>query len=118
MKSKQFQTIEEYIKTFPEDIQRILEKMRETIHNVAPDAEETISYQMLTFKQNGKNIVHFAAWKNYIAFYATSSGNEAFRKELSVYQGAKGSVQFPFDQPIPYDLIKKIVLFRLQEIQG
>ena len=112
---KQFNTIDEYIKTFPEDIQSILEKMRQTIRKAAPDAVEAISYQMPTFKLNGKNLVHFAAWKNHIGFYPTPSGTEAFQKELSPYKRAKGSVQFPLDKPIPFDLVKKVVLFRVKE---
>jgi len=112
---KQFTTIDEYIKTFPADIQRILEKMRQTIRKAAPEAEETIAYQMPTFKLNGKNLVHFAAFKNHIGFYPTPSGIEEFNKELSPYKGAKGSVQFPIDKPIPFDLVEKIVIFRVKE---
>lgn len=114
---KQFQTIDEYIEPFPEEVQRILEKIRETIRKAAPEAVEAMSYQIPTFKLNGKNLVHFAAWKNHIGFYATPSGNKAFKKELSVYTGSKGAVQFPLEKPIPYDLVKKIVLFRIQETQ-
>jgi uncharacterized protein YdhG (YjbR/CyaY superfamily) len=114
MDKKQFNTIGEYIGTFPEDVQRILEKMRQTIRDAAPDAVEAISYQMPTFRLNG-NLVHFAAFKNHIGFYPTPSGIEAFKKELSHYPGAKGSVQFPIDKPIPYDLVKKITLFRVKE---
>jgi uncharacterized protein YdhG (YjbR/CyaY superfamily) len=113
---KQFKTIDEYIKTFPEEVQSILEKMRQTIREAAPEAEETISYQIPTFKLNG-NLVHFAAYKNHIGFYPTPSGIEAFKKELSLYKGAKGSVQFPIDKPVPYDLVKKIVIFRVNENQ-
>jgi uncharacterized protein YdhG (YjbR/CyaY superfamily) len=111
---KQFNTIDEYIGTFPEDVQRILKKMRQTIHDAAPEAVEAISYQIPTFKLNG-NLVHFAAFKNHIGFYPTSSGIVAFKKELSSYPGGKGSVQFPVDKPIPYDLVKKITLFRVKE---
>jgi uncharacterized protein YdhG (YjbR/CyaY superfamily) len=111
---KPFKTIDEYIKTFPEDVQNILKKMRATIREAAPDAEEAISYQIPTFRLNG-NLVHFAAYKNHIGFYPAPSGIEAFKKELSPYKGAKGSVQFPIDKPVPYDLVKKIVLFRVKE---
>jgi len=111
-----FDTIDEYIQTFPADIQAILEELRETIRKAAPDAIEAISYQMPTFKLNGKNLVHFAAWKNHIGFYPTPSGTEAFRKELSHYKGAKGSVQFPLDEPMPLDLVAKIVRFRVEEV--
>jgi uncharacterized protein YdhG (YjbR/CyaY superfamily) len=103
-KSKnQFETIDEYIKTFPEDVQVILEKIRQTIRKAAPEAVETISYQMPTFKLNGRNLVYFAAWKNHIGFYPMPSGTETFKNELSPYKGAKGSVRFPLEKPIPYD---------------
>ena len=111
----QFGTIDEYIKTFPKNVQSILEKMRQTIKKVVPDAEEAITYQMPTFKLNGKNLVHFAAWKNHIGFYPTPSGTEAFQRELSPYKRAKGSVQFPLDEPVPFDLVEKIVIFRVKE---
>lgn len=111
---KQFKTIDEYIKAFPEDVQSILKKMRKTIQEAAPEAQEAISYQIPTFKLNG-NLVHFAAYKNHIGFYPTSSGIEAFKDELSPYKSAKGSVQFPIDRPVPYDLVKKIVFFRVKE---
>ena len=107
-------TIDEYIATFPVDIQAILQKVRETIRKAAPQAEEAISYQMPTFKLNG-NLVHFAAFKNHIGFYPVPSGIEKFKKELSVYPQGKGSVQFPLDRPIPYALISKIVKFRVKE---
>jgi len=113
---KQFRTIDEYIKTFPKDVQSILEKMRQTIRKAAPEAVEAISYQMPTFKLNGKNLVYFAAFKNHIGFYPIPSGIEAFKKELSPYKQGKGSVQFPIDKPIPYDLVKKIVIFRRKKI--
>jgi len=113
---KKFKTMDEYIKTFPNDVQNILEKMRQTIRKAAPEAVEAISYQMPTFKLNGKNLVHFAAWKNHIGFYPTPSGTETFKKELSPYKRTKGSVQFPLELPIPYDLVEKIVIFRMKEI--
>ncbi len=109
------QTIDNYIQSFPSDIQKILQKVRTAIRKAAPEAVETISYQMPTFKLNGKNLVHFAAWKSHIGFYATPSGNTAFKKELSKYKGAKGSAQFLITEPIPYDLIEKIVVFRVKE---
>jgi uncharacterized protein YdhG (YjbR/CyaY superfamily) len=113
-KKTQIKTIDDYITTFPKNTQKILETMRQTIRTAAPQAVEAISYQIPTFKLNG-NLVHFAAYKNHIGFYPTSSGAKAFKKELSQYKGAKGSVQFPIDEPIPYDLVKKIVRFRLKE---
>jgi uncharacterized protein YdhG (YjbR/CyaY superfamily) len=111
----QYKTIDEYIKTFPEDVQTILKKVRQTIRKAAPDAVEAISYQMPTFKLNGRNLVHFAGWARHIGFYPTPSGTAAFQKELASYKAAKGSAQFPLDKPIPYDLVKKIVIFRVQE---
>lgn len=107
-------TIDEYIANFPKDIQVILKKIRITIKKAAPKAEEAIKYQMPTFVLEG-NLVHFAAFKNHIGFYPVPTGIEKFKKELSVYKGAKGSVQFPLDRPIPYELIGKITKFRVQE---
>jgi uncharacterized protein YdhG (YjbR/CyaY superfamily) len=112
-----FTTMDTYIATFPKEVQSILEKIRQTIRKAAPDAVEAISYQIPTYKLNGKNLVHFAAWKEHIGFYATPSGNAAFKKELSKYKVAKGSIQFPLEEPIPYDLVKKIVMFRVKETQ-
>lgn len=114
MDQGKFSTIDEYIKTFPKDVQSILERMRQTIRKAAPGAVEAISYQMPTFKLNGKNLVHFAAYKHHIGFYPAPQGIEGFKKELSRYKGAKGSVQFPIDKPVPYDLVRKIVLFRVK----
>ena len=108
------QTIDEYIAGFPPEVQAILQKIRLTIKKAAPDAEETISYQMPTFTLHG-NLVHFAAFKKHIGFYPVPTGIEQFKKELAVYQQGKGSVQFPLDQPIPYGLISKIVKFRVKE---
>jgi len=108
------ETIDDYIYSFPEDIQVILSKIRQIIHKSAPDAVEAMSYQMPTLRLNG-NLVHFAAFKNHIGFYPTPSGTAAFQKELSPYKSGKGSIQFPLDKPIPYDLIEKIVLFRVKE---
>jgi len=112
---KQFKTIDEYIKIFPQDVQSILERMRQTIRKATPEAVESISYQMPTFKLNGKNLVYFAGYKNHIGFYPVPSGIRAFKKELSQYKTGKGSVQFPIDKPVPYDLVKKIVMFRVKE---
>lgn len=108
-------TIDEYIEGFPKDVQGVLRRVRQTIRRAAPEAVEAISYQMPTFKLNGTNLVHFAAFKNHIGFYPTPSGIEAFQEVLSVYKSAKGSVQFPIDQPVPYDLVRRIVLARVKE---
>lgn len=107
-------TIDDYIAGFPEDVQLKLQKIRETIRDAAPDAVEKISYQMPTFALEG-NLVHFAAFKNHIGFYPAPRGIEAFQEELSAYQGGKGSVQFPLEQPVPYDLIRRIVVFRVKD---
>ena len=107
--------IDEYVAGFPRDVQEILKQIRTTIKKVAPDAEEAIKYQIPTFVLNG-NLVHFAAFKNHIGFYPTPSGIEEFKDELSRYEGAKGSVQFPIDKPIPFSLIQKIVTFRVRRL--
>ena len=111
---KEFKTIDEYIATFPKNIQSILEEMRQAIKESAPQAEEAISYQMPTFKLKG-NLVYFAAFKNHIGFYPTSSAVEAFKEELSDYEVSKGTVRFPLDKPIPFDLVKKMVSYRVKE---
>jgi uncharacterized protein YdhG (YjbR/CyaY superfamily) len=109
-----FNSIDSYIKSFPKETQKILDQLRATIRKAAPEAEETINYAIPTFTLNG-NLVHFAAFKNHIGFYPTPSGIEAFKKELSVYEGAKGSVKFPIKKPLPFDLITEIVKFRVIE---
>ncbi len=108
------QTIDEYIAGFPPDVQAILQQVRATIKEAAPGAEETIKYRMPTFLLNG-NLVYFAGFKNHIGFYPIPTGIEKFQKELSKYKTAKGSVQFPLDQPMPLGLIRKIVKFRVKE---
>ena len=109
--------IDEYIAGFPKDVQEILEKIRMTIRKAAPDAEEIIKYQIPTFTLKG-NLVHFGAFKKHIGFYPATSGIEEFKEELSVYEGAKGSIKFPLDKPIPFALISKIVKFRVKENMG
>jgi len=116
MTKTNFKNIDEYIATFPEEIQEVLQDVRTTIHKAAPEAEEAISYQMPTFKLNG-NLVHFAAWKNHIGFYPTPSGTKEFQKEIAKYAFAKGSIQFPLNEPMPLALITKIVKFRVKESQ-
>ena len=107
-------TIDEYIADFPRDVQEILEKIRVTIRIAAPDAEETIKYRMPTFTLKG-NLVYFEVFKKHIGFYTVPTGIEAFKSELSAYEGGKGSVKFPLDRPIPFDLISRIVKFRVKE---
>jgi len=106
--------IDEYISAFPDDVQERLQEIRTTIRKAAPNAEETINYAIPTFKLNG-NLVHFAGYENHIGFYPAASGIEAFKKELSAFKGAKGSVQFPLDKPLPLGLVTKIVKFRVKE---
>ncbi len=107
--------IDEYIAGFPNDVQKMLEKIRMTIRKAAPDAEETISYQIPAFNLKGKYLVYFAAFKKHIGLYPTPRGIEKFKKELSVYEGGKGTVRFPLDKPIPFGLIERIVKFRVKE---
>lgn len=109
-------TIDEYIKPFPKEIQKLLESIRKTIKEEAPEAIEAISYGMPTFKLKGKNLVHFAGWKTHIGFYPTPSGTAAFQKEITRYKAAKGSIQLPLDEPLPLALIRKIVKFRVHEL--
>ncbi|MGH8529975.1 MAG: iron chaperone [Nevskiales bacterium] len=106
--------IDEYIAGFPNNIQVLLIRIRSIIGKAAPNAEEAMKYQIPTFTLNG-NLVHFAAFKKHIGFYPTPTGIEKFKKELSAYDSAKGSVQFPLDKPIPFGLIEKIVKFRVAE---
>jgi uncharacterized protein YdhG (YjbR/CyaY superfamily) len=111
---KTFKTIDEYIALFPKDVRNILEALRKAIRDVAPQAEEGISYQIPTYKLNG-NLVHFAAFKDHISFFPTSSGIEAFKVKLKSYKTSKGTIRFPLDEPIPFDLIEEIVMFRVKE---
>jgi len=108
------ESIDNYILRFPPEIQEILKMLRKVIKESAPEAKEKISYQMPTFVLHG-NLVHFAAYKNHIGFYPAPSGMDAFKRELSEYKGAKGSVQFPIEKPLPYQLISKIVKYRVVE---
>jgi uncharacterized protein YdhG (YjbR/CyaY superfamily) len=114
MERKTFGSIDEYIQSFHEDIQTLLNEVRTAIKSAAPEATEKISYQIPTFYLDG-NLVHFAAFKNHIGFYPTSSGISAFKDELKEYKSAKGSVQFSLVKPMPIDLIKRIVKFRALE---
>ncbi|MFC3800448.1 iron chaperone [Cohnella sp. GCM10012308] len=112
VKGTSFASTEDYIATFPPEIQRLLQDVRETIRSAAPEAKEKISYQMPTFDLHG-NLVHFAAFKNHIGFYPGADGIAAFKEELSAYKGAKGSVQFPLDKPLPHELISRITAYRV-----
>lgn len=112
----EYADIDEYIAQFPKNTKAILEKIRSTIRQEAPGAEEAIRYGIPTFRLNGSNLVHFAAFKDHISFFPTPSGIENFVKELSPYKTAKGTVQFPSGTPVPYDLIAEIVRFRAGEV--
>lgn len=114
MEKRKPENIDDYISRFPNDVQEILEKIRMTVQKAAPEAREKISYSIPAFDQNGI-VVYFAAFKNHIGLYALPTGHEAFKKELSSYKSGKGSVQFPLNKPMPYDLITKIVKFRVKE---
>ncbi len=109
-------TIDEYIAGFPQPVQEILEQIRSTIRAAAPDAEETISYQMPTFTLNGRYLIYFAAYKKHIGLYPAPIGELAFDGDLSAYETGKGTLRLPLDKPIPFDLIGSIVRFRAKEI--
>lgn len=109
--------IDEYIAAFPPAMQKLLEQMRSTIQEAAPQAVEAISYAIPTFKLNGKNLVHFAGYEKHIGFYATPTSHEAFVQDLSKYKQGKGSVQFPLNAPLPLNLVERIVKFRVQEME-
>ena len=114
MKATAISNIDEYISGFPKNVQKLLKQMRTTIRKEASGAEETISYGIPTFKLNG-NLVHFAGFKNHIGFYPAPAGIEAFKQEVAPYEAGKGSLHFPLDQPLPLDLVTKIVKFRVQQ---
>jgi uncharacterized protein YdhG (YjbR/CyaY superfamily) len=107
--------VDDYIKSFPENVQVRLKQVRATIRENAPEAEESFAYQMPAYKTNGKPLVYFAGFKNHIGFYATPTGHSQFAKDLSKYKQGKGSVQFPLNKPLPLDLITRIVKFRVEE---
>ncbi len=108
-------SIDEYIADFPPETRQVLEEMRELIRSSAPEATETISYAIPTFDLNGRHLVHFAGYKHHVGFYPVPSGIEAFKEELTPYKSGKGSAQFPLGKPIPEDLIRRIVEFRVEE---
>lgn len=108
-------TIDAYIEEFPPQTQKVLQDIRELIKQSVPDGTETISYAIPTFDLNGKHLVHFAAYTSHVGFYPGASGIQAFLEELKPYKSAKGSVQFPLDQPLPMDLIRRIIEFRVTE---
>jgi uncharacterized protein YdhG (YjbR/CyaY superfamily) len=111
----QFATIDEYIASFPPDVQEKLQGIRAAIRRTVPDAQEAIRYGIPTFRLAGKNLVHVAAFRDHLSFFPTASGVEKFRKELSEYQLSKGTIQIPLDAPVPYDLVERIARFRADE---
>jgi uncharacterized protein YdhG (YjbR/CyaY superfamily) len=117
MKSEKagFKSVDEYIGTFPKDVQKILKQIRATIKAAAPGAREKISYQIAAFELNGRNLIHYAGWKNHISVYPIPSGTEAFNKEVSQYAAGRGTVKFPLDKPMPLKLITKIVKYRVAD---
>jgi uncharacterized protein YdhG (YjbR/CyaY superfamily) len=115
MDTKHYQNIDEYIAHFPRDIQDVLESIRQVIKKAAPQAREAISYGMPAFKQNGV-LVYFAAFKDHIGFFPTSSGVSAFKEELTAYDTSKGTIRFPLGKPLPLKLIENIVKFRVNEV--
>lgn len=110
-----YRNVDEYINDFPAEVQELLAEVRKTIRQAAPDAAESIGYGMPAYKTHGRPLVYFAAFKSHIGFYATPTGHEEFAKELSIYKQGKGSVQFPLNKPVPFDLIRRIVEFRVWE---
>lgn len=114
MKKTQVTNIDEYIADYPGDVQKLLQRIRKTIRKAAPGAKEAIKYGIPTFVLN-RNLIHFAAYKNHIGLYPAPRGVEKFKKELANYEGGKGTIQFPLDQPIPFELITRIVMYRVSE---
>ena len=112
---KGFTSIDEYIAACPEQAQSYVQKIREMIKAVAPSAKEKISYQIACFELNGKNLVHFAGWKNHVSMYPTPEGSETFNKAIAKYAGGKGTTKFPLDEPLPLKLIRQIVKFRVAD---
>ena len=112
---EKFKNVDEYINSFPLEIQEILKNFRKLVRENAIEAKEELVYGMVGYKLCGKPLVYFGAFKSHLGFYATPTGHEQFKEALSIYKQGKGSVQFPFDRPIPYDLVKEIVEFRVEE---
>ena len=110
-----FTSVAQYIGTFPEEVQKTLEEIRNTIKAIAPDAKEKISYQIPCFELNGRNLIHFAGWNRHISMYPVPAGDEAFEKKIARYVAGKGTLKFPLDEPIPLKLIGEVVRFRLAD---
>jgi uncharacterized protein YdhG (YjbR/CyaY superfamily) len=116
--AEEFATVDDYISSFPLDVQAILQEVRRAIRNAAPAADEKISYQMPTIMLNGRKVVHFAAWKDHIGVYPIPTGDELFENDIAPYRGARSTARFPFSKPIPYDLLKRMVAFLVEERAG
>ena len=116
-KSATFSSIDKYIESFPVEVQDVMRKLRDVIHTAAPNLEEQISYNMPTFNLDGKYLVYFAGWKKHIAFYGAPRNHPDFDEDLTPYESGAGTLQFPLNQPIPYDLVTKIVKFQAVERQ-
>lgn len=116
MATQSFETIDEYIASFPHDSQKVLEKLRKLIRDIEPNITEDMSYKMPSFKLKGKPLVYFAAWKNHISLYPTPNGMEEFENDLEPYKSGRGTARFPTDKPLPYKLIEEIVKFRVKEV--
>jgi uncharacterized protein YdhG (YjbR/CyaY superfamily) len=110
-------TIDEYLSTVPDSVRPVLQQIRRTIAALAPEAAEAISYDLPTFKLKGRNLIHFGAWKDHIGIYPVPSGTDSFNEELAPYVKGKGTVQFPLHKPIPYDLLKKMVALRIEDVE-
>ncbi len=108
-----FTTVDEYISSFPEDVQKILEEIRGIIKTAAPEAKEKISYQIACFELNGRNLIHFAGWKKHVSLYPVPAGSEAFQRQIKPYVDGKGTLKFPLDEPIPFKLIERVVKLHL-----
>ena len=115
MATAKYKTIDEYIASFPDDVQAVMQELRRTIHEAAPGAGEKIAYQMAGFTLRGKNLIYFAGWQKHIGLYGIGAANDAFRDELTRYVGPKGNLSFPLDEPLQLDLIERIVRFKAQE---
>jgi uncharacterized protein YdhG (YjbR/CyaY superfamily) len=113
-----FETVDEYIASYPEDVRTILEQVRHSIRGVVPDGEETISYQIPTVKVDGRSLIHFAAWKHHLSVYPVPGEDEALVRELAPHLAAKGTLKFPYDMPIPYPLIERVARALLAQRLG
>ncbi len=115
MAKTNFQSVDEYIATFPEATQKVLEEVRSIIKSVAPEAKEKISYQIAAFELGGRNLIHFGGWKKHVSLYPIPAGSEAFNQEIAKYADGKGTVKFPLDKSLPVKLIARAVKYRLAD---